>query len=81
MEGFDRAIQYCLKSLTYDSEDPYTHYALGLAYAYKGNASGSRELLAAARKHFQTMLDGNSDIAEAEFARKNVRAIDTALQN
>ena len=81
MEGFDRAIQYCLKSLTYDSEDPYTHYALGLAYAYKGNASGSRELLAAARKHFQTMLDLNSDIAEAEFARKNVRAIDTALQN
>jgi tetratricopeptide (TPR) repeat protein len=79
LEGFDRAIQYCLKSLTYDSQDPYTHYALGLAYSYKGNALGGREFLVAARQHFQTMLDLNSDISEAEFARKNIRNIDAAL--
>jgi tetratricopeptide (TPR) repeat protein len=80
LEAFDRAIQYCLKSLTYDSQDPYTHYALALAYSYKANALGSREFLVAARQHFRTMLDLNSDISEAEFARKNIRNIDAALQ-
>jgi uncharacterized caspase-like protein/tetratricopeptide (TPR) repeat protein len=81
LENYDTAIRSCLKSLTYDREDPYTHYVLGLSYAFKANASGSPELLAAARKHFQAMLDLNSDLAEAEFARKNIRSIDAALKN
>ena len=81
MEAFDRAIQNCLKSLTYDSEDPYTHYALALAYSYKANASNSRESLVAARQHFRTMLNLNGDISEAEFARKNILSIEAALQD
>ena len=35
--------------------------------------------LAAARKHFQTMLDINADLEEAKFARQNVKNIDDLL--
>jgi hypothetical protein len=37
-------------------------------------------MFAAARKHFQSMLDINSDLAEAEYAKKNVKAIDDLLR-
>jgi tetratricopeptide (TPR) repeat protein/uncharacterized caspase-like protein len=76
---FDSAIGYCQRSLAFDPKDPYAHYALGLSYARKAERSGSIETWAAARKHFQAMLDINPDLAEAEFARKNVAAIDQAL--
>ncbi len=79
LSNFDAAIQSCQRSLGYDPEDPYVHYALGLCYARKAQASGSIEMLPAARKHFLAMLKINSDIAEAEFARKNLASIEAAL--
>jgi len=79
-KNFDAAIAYCTRALSYDATDPYAHYALGLCFAEKGNAQGSREMFAAARKHFQSMLEINKDMAEAEYARKNVKAIDDLLR-
>ena len=76
---FDVAVTYCQKSLAYDSSDPFTHYALALCYARTAAANGSLETLAAARKHFQTMLDINADLEEAKFARQNVKNIDDLL--
>jgi tetratricopeptide (TPR) repeat protein len=75
MSQFNTAIVYCQKALSYDSQDPYAHYALGLAYARQAEQTGSIEPLAGALKHFNTMLQINGDIAEAEFARKNVANI------
>ncbi len=80
LSNWDAAIQNCQKSLSYASDDPYVHYALGLAYARKAQASGSVESLPAARQHFVAMLKINSDMAEADYARKNIAAIDAALK-
>ena len=38
--------------------------------------SGSLETLAAARQHFRTMLDLNSDLEESKYARANLKSID-----
>jgi tetratricopeptide (TPR) repeat protein len=76
---FDLGVAYCQKSLAYDPNDPYTHYALALCYAREAAANGSLETLAAARKHFQAMLDINGDIEEAKYARQNIANIDGLL--
>jgi tetratricopeptide (TPR) repeat protein len=79
LSDYDAAIANCQKALTYDPDDPYVHYALGLVYARKAQATGRIETLPAARQHFITMLKINSDMAEAEYARKNIASIDAAL--
>lgn len=81
LSSFDTAIANCQRALTYDLEDPYVHYALGLAYARKAQATGSVETLSAARQHFIAMLKLNSDMSEAEYARKNIASIDAALKD
>jgi hypothetical protein len=48
-------------------------------YARKAQATGQIETLPAARQHFVTMLKLNGDMAEAEYARKNIASIDAAL--
>jgi tetratricopeptide (TPR) repeat protein len=80
LKNYDAAIPYCQRSLSYAPDDPYIHYALGLCYARKAEASGSIETLPAARKHFRAMLALNENLAEAEFAKKNIAGIDAALQ-
>ena len=80
LKNYDAAIANCQKALNYDPEDPYIHYALGLVYAYKAQATSSIETLSAARQHFAAMLKLNSDMAEAEYARKNIASIDAALK-
>ncbi|MDP8989250.1 MAG: caspase family protein [Acidobacteriota bacterium] len=77
---FELGVAYCQKSLAYDANDAYTHYALALCYAREAAANGSLETLAAARKHFQTMIDLNGDLEEAKFARQNLQNIDTLLK-
>ena len=77
---FELGVAYCQKSLAYDANDPYTHYALALCYAREAAANGSLETLAAARKHFQTMIDLNGDLEEAKFARQNLQNIDNLLK-
>jgi tetratricopeptide (TPR) repeat protein len=78
---FDQAIGYCEKSLNYTSDDPYAHFALGLALAMKGQQNGIVEMLPAARQHFVTMLALNSDLAEADLARKNIANIDAFMKS
>lgn len=79
LSNFDKAIENCQQSLSYDPEDPYVHYALGLAYARKAQNTGSLETLSAARTHFRAMLDINSEMVEAEYARKNIASIEALL--
>ena len=76
---FEPAIAYCQKSLAYDPNDPYAHYALALCYARLAQANGSLETLSAAAKHFRTMLDLNGDIEEAQYARANLKSIEPLL--
>jgi hypothetical protein len=78
---FDQAIAYCEKSLGYSADDPYVHLALGLALAKKAQQNGIVEMLPAARQHFVAMLNLNSELAEAEMARKNIASIDAFLKS
>jgi tetratricopeptide (TPR) repeat protein len=76
---FELAVGYCQKSLAYDPNDPYAHYALALCYARLAQANGSLETLSAAAKHFRAMLDLNGDIEEAQYARANLKSIEPLL--
>ena len=78
---FDQAIAYCEKSLNYSADDPYVHLALGLSLAKKAQQNGIVEMLPAARQHFVAMLNINSDLAEADLARKNIASIDAFLKS
>ena len=75
----DAAIDYYLKSLSFDPEDPLVHYASGLAYYRKAEITQSAATLPEARKHFETMLKLNSDLAQAQTARKYIAAINATL--
>jgi len=77
--NFDAAIENCRISLSLDSSDPYAHYALGLSYLAKGKNDGVVEMLPAARTQFRKMLDLNPELVEAQYARKNIAAIDDFL--
>jgi tetratricopeptide (TPR) repeat protein len=81
LSRFDTAIDYCQKALTYDSGDPYAHYALGLSFFRKAVTTGSYEPLSPALKHFRAVLDLNADLAEAQYARQNIANIEKALQS
>jgi len=76
---YDLAIAACQKSLSYYSNDPFAHYALGLSYMYKANVTNSVAELGPALKHFQEMLAINPDMEEAGFARQNIATIQKAL--
>ena len=80
LSNFDQAIANCQKSLTYDSKDPYAHYALGLSYMRKAIQAGSVAELDPALRHFQEMLAINPDLGEADYARKNIASIQKAMQ-
>jgi len=81
LANFDLAISSCQKSLTYDAQDPYAHYALALSYMRKAVQTGSIAELDPALRHFQQMLEINPDLSEAEYARKNIASIQKTLQN
>jgi len=75
----DAAIDYYLKSLSFDPEDPLVHYASGLAYYRKAEITQSAATLPEARKHFETMLKLNSDLTQAQTAKKYIAAINATL--
>ena len=81
LNHYDNAIAYCQKSLSFDKEDPFTHYALGWSYLRQADSSGDVSLLPAARKHFNTMLDINPGIEYADKVKKQVAVIDKFLQS
>ncbi|PWT98375.1 MAG: hypothetical protein C5B51_29485 [Terriglobia bacterium] len=80
LSHFDLAIVSCQKSLTYDSRDPYAHYALGLSYMRKAVQDGSIAELDPALRHFRRMLEINPDLGEAVYARQNIANIQDMLQ-
>ncbi|HUQ91468.1 MAG TPA: tetratricopeptide repeat protein [Bryobacteraceae bacterium] len=77
---FDNAIVYCQKSLSFDKEDAFTHFALGLAYYRQADAIGDIGLLPAARKHFEETIKINPDMDETKLAKENIKNIDTFLR-
>ena len=79
LSSFDAAIRDCQRSLSFDSTSALTHYALGLAYAKKGQAESDLGSLQAARQHFDAMIEINGDLAEADIARTNLAAIKAVL--
>ena len=61
--------------MSYDSKDPFAHYALGLAFMAKAAKTGSEAELAPAVKHFQEMIALNPDMDEVKFAKQNIALI------
>ncbi|MEW5979669.1 MAG: tetratricopeptide repeat protein [Acidobacteriota bacterium] len=76
----DAAIDYYSQSLSLDPEDPLVHYASGLAYYRKAEMTQSAVTLPEARRHFETMLKLNADLAQAQTAKKYLAAIDATLR-
>ncbi len=76
----DQAVSDCQKSLTYDPDDPLTHYVLGMTYAVEANQKKSIELADVARSHFERMLAFNSDLNESSNAKKMIANIDLAIK-
>jgi tetratricopeptide (TPR) repeat protein/uncharacterized caspase-like protein len=80
MSNFDLAIGFCQRSLSYDPQDPYAHFALGVSYMRKANETNSVAELGPALKHLQAVVAINPDLDEAQFAKKNIAAIEQAIQ-
>jgi tetratricopeptide (TPR) repeat protein len=76
---FDSAIRYCQTALTFTPTDLFTNYRLGILYSEEYNQSGNVAELAAARKHFENVIESNPDANEADRSRKYVKNIDAVL--
>lgn len=76
---YDSAVKYCQTALSWNPNDLFTNYRLGILYAEEYNQSGSVALLAAARKHFEDVIQENPDANEANRSRKYVANIDSVL--
>jgi tetratricopeptide (TPR) repeat protein len=79
LKHFDLAITDCQKALTYDPADPYSHYALALAFATEGQKTGNCGLLAAALPHFRSTVQIDPDLNESSLARQNIDSIEKYL--
>jgi tetratricopeptide (TPR) repeat protein len=79
MNKFGEAIEACREALRYDSDDAFTHYVLGLSYARQAVANNDRQLCGPAVEHFETMLELNPDIEEADFARQNIKNLQACV--
>jgi tetratricopeptide (TPR) repeat protein len=79
MQRYDLAIRSCQTSLTYDSKDPYAHYALGLSYMHQANNTGTVADLDPALRHFERTVEINPDLDESSKAKKNIATIKTFL--
>lgn len=80
VSNFDAAIASCQRALSYDAQDPYAHYALGLTYMTQAVNTGSVAELDPARKHFQAMIAINPDMDEAKNAKQNIANIEKFLE-
>jgi tetratricopeptide (TPR) repeat protein len=76
---FDSAIRYCQTALTFTPTDLFTNYRLGILYSEVYNQNGNVAELAAARKHFENVIEANPDANEANRSRKYVQNIDSVL--
>jgi tetratricopeptide (TPR) repeat protein len=76
---YDTAIAFCQKSLSYSPQDPFAHYALGLAYTYRFNVTNNFSDLDPALKHLRQMIDINPDMDEAKNATATIANIQQAI--
>ena len=81
LKNFDVAIRNCQTSLTYDPQDAYAHYALGLSFMGKAINTNSIAELDPALQHLQRMLAINPNMEEAAFAKQNIENVKKFLQN
>ncbi|MFN7996377.1 MAG: caspase family protein [Bryobacteraceae bacterium] len=79
LKRYDRAIADCQKALTYDPGDPYSHYALALAFATQAQQTGNCGMLAAALPHFRSTVQIDPDLQESALARQNIERIEKFL--
>jgi tetratricopeptide (TPR) repeat protein len=83
---WDSAIGYCETALSYNPQDLYSHYRLGILYSQKFNlmnthssAPSGLDLLVEARKQFNSVIALNSDVNQAVNSRKYIQNIDQFL--
>ena len=83
---YDTAIEYCETALSFDPQDLFAQYRLGILYSQKFNvlnehatAPNGLDLLVEARKHFNTVIALNSDVDQATNSRKYILNIDQFL--
>lgn len=87
LKHYDSAIKYCEKALSYDPQNLYAQYRLGILYSAKFNdlnttanaAPNGLDLLVEARKHFSTVIALNAQIDQANYSRKYIQNIDQML--
>ncbi|MDQ6708725.1 MAG: tetratricopeptide repeat protein [Acidobacteriota bacterium] len=79
-KSFDGAIAFCQQALTYDAGDAFSHYDLALSYIGKYDSGSSLGLLAAARTHFDRVIEIIPGTDEADRARKYLSQIDAVLR-
>ncbi len=77
---YDTAIQFCQKALSYDSKDPFAHYALGLTFMSQAVNTGSVAQLTPALQHFEQMIAINPDLDEVKDAKQNIANIQQFLK-
>jgi tetratricopeptide (TPR) repeat protein len=80
LKNYDAAILHCTKSLQFDRNEPYAHYALGLSFMARANLKDSAAELQPALQHLQKTVELNPEMTEADYARKNIVAIQEALK-
>ena len=80
LSRYDSAIQFCQKALSYDSKDPFAHYALGLTFMSQAVNTGSIAQLTPALQHFEQMLAINPDLDEAKDAKQDIANIQQFLK-
>jgi tetratricopeptide (TPR) repeat protein len=79
LRNYDGAINFCQRALTFDPEDPFAHYALGISYLGKFHSTPDPGLLVAARNHFNSVITLHPEMEEASVAKNDVKKIDTVL--
>ncbi|HTS24938.1 MAG TPA: caspase family protein [Bryobacteraceae bacterium] len=79
LKHYDTAIAFCQKSLSYTPDDPYAHYALGLSYAYRADATNNPADLDPAVQHLRKMIEINPDLEEAKYATATIANIQKAI--
>ncbi len=87
LKHYDSAIKYCETALTYDPQNLYAQYRLGILYSSKFNALNTSatsaptglDLLVEARKHFSSVIALNADVDQAKYSRKYIQNIDSVL--
>jgi tetratricopeptide (TPR) repeat protein len=76
----DSAVSYCQKALAYDQQDPFAHYALGVAFMYRFNRDSNAADLRPAWTHLKRVIELNPDLKEAGYAKQNLAQVESAMQ-